>query len=143
MKILFICFANVCRSFIAEKLMKKFRPDDEIFSRGIYADPDFAVPQKVKDYLETQGIRYEKHIPALLEKEDMEEADYIFLMENEHYELLAEKWSQFIRKMYLLAKYAGEKKTDIEDPIGLRGRAFVKSIDRLNKIVESASSKLG
>lgn len=142
MKILFICFANVCRSFTAEQLMKKLRPNDEVFSRGIYADPDFAVPQKVKDYLESQGIHYNKHVPQPLEKEDMEKADYIFLMEEEHYELLAERWSQFIRRMHLLAEFAGDRKKDIEDPISMHGKAFVKSMERLKVLLEAASKKL-
>lgn len=141
MKILFICFANVCRSYAAEKIMQKLRPDDECFSRGIYANPDYAVPQKMKDFLAEMGIR-ENHIPQPLEKKDMEAADYIFLMENEHYELLAERWSQFLNKMYLLAEFAEDKDKEIEDPIGLHGRAFVKNMERLKKLVGIAASKL-
>ena len=142
MKILFICFANVCRSYAAEKIMQKLRPSDECFSRGIYANPDFSVPQKMLDFLKAEGFADEEHIPARLTKEDMEAADYIFFMEEEHYELLAERWSQFLNKMYLLAEFAEEKKKNIEDPISLHGRAFAKSMAKLKDIVNKAAELL-
>ena len=72
----------------------------------------------------------------------MASADYVFFMEEEHYEMIAERWSQFLNKMYLLAEFAGEKKNDIEDPIGLHGRAFAKSMAKLKIIVQNVAELL-
>ena len=142
MNILFICYANVCRSYAAEKIMQRLRPNDKCFSRGIYANPDFTVPQKMLDFLKDEGFQEEYHVPARLTKEDMASADYVFFMEEEHYEMIAERWSQFLNKMYLLAEFAGEKKNDIEDPIGLHGRAFAKSMAKLKIIVQNVAELL-
>ncbi len=147
MKICFVCHANICRSFMAQEILKKLCADNrlqgfEVFSRGVYADPELRVPQKIKDFLKTQNIDYSGHTPVPLTKGDFAAADLVLFMEAEHLDLMLDKYAQYSDKMYLLMDYAYGKEQDVEDPIGMQGRAFVCNAGDLNKAVEQVFKKL-
>lgn len=142
MKILFICHANICRSFAAQELLKRYLPEVEVFSRGMYADPAYTVPQKIWDYLQTKAVAPSAHQSTLLCKQDLERADYVFVMEQKQADLLLDRYAQYTDKIYLLSDFAFDQPTDVADPVGLSGRAFVKQMDLLDKAVRSCAEKL-
>lgn len=66
MNILFVCTANVSRSFLAEKLLKneveRLRLDNiSILSVGLFAYPGNPPDPKMVDYLSEKGIPVERH----------------------------------------------------------------------------------
>ena len=76
MKICFVCHANVCRSFMAQELLKKFLKekgitDTEIFSRGTFVYSHLQVPQKIKNFLKKNDIEYTEHTQTLISKQDL------------------------------------------------------------------------
>lgn len=142
MKILFICHANVCRSFMAQEFMKKLYPQATVFSRGLYADPQLCVPQKVLHFLQQQHITPSPHIPAQLTADDLEQADFVFCMEQEQVDKLCDRYAQYTDKIWLLQDFAFGKETDMEDPIGLSGAAFDKQARLLQKAVEAVARQL-
>lgn len=142
MKVLFICHANVCRSFMAQELLKTFLPDVTVFSRGLYADPACPVPGKVTAFLTKQGLSFAPHIPTPLSAQDLENADLILLMEQRHLEYLSDRYAQYSDKMWLLNDFAFGRETDVPDPISLSGRDFTKSARQLLQTVKAAADKL-
>ena len=142
MKILFICHANVCRSFMAQRWLEKQLPQAEVFSRGLYADPSFPVPEKIWRFLQEQGLSIAPHTPHTLAKEDLEQADLILLMEKRHLEHLSDRYAQYSDKMWLLRDFAFGEEEDVPDPIGLSGRAFEKNARLLLHAVSAAADKL-
>ena len=142
MNILFICHANICRSFMAEELLRPMMPQGTVFSRGLYADASYRVPAKVTDFLQKNGIIFSPHTSTQLTKEDLEKADIIFFMEQAHLDKISDRYAQYLDKMWLLNDYAFGKEEDLEDPISLSGRAFEKSAERLKKAVLAAAEKL-
>lgn len=142
MKILFVCYANVCRSFMAQELCKKFLPQAEVFSRGVYADPSVRVPEKVWLFLQKNGVEKSAHGAAPLRKEDLEKADFIFFMEQRHLDAWADRYAQYGDKMWLLNDFAYNQETDVPDPISLSARAFDNSARRLLQTVKAAAEKL-
>ena len=142
MNILFICHANICRSFMAEELLRPLLPGHTVFSRGLYADPSYRVPAKVTDFLQKNAISAPPHTSTQLAKDDLEKADVIFLMEQAHLDKISDRYAQYLDKMWLLNDYAFGKEEDLEDPISLSGRAFEKSAERLKKAVLAAAEKL-
>ncbi len=142
MKILFICHANVCRSFMAQRWLQQLLPQAAIISRGLYADPALPVPEKIWHFLEERGIPRSPHTPQLLRKEDLEWADFIFFMERRHLEQVADRYAQYSDKMWLLRDFAWGKEEDAADPIGLSGRAFEKNARLLLEAVSAVAEKL-
>jgi len=135
MKILFICHANICRSFMAQEIARSLLPQAEIFSRGLYADPLFHLPAKVIHFLESQHIHPAPHVSTQLKEEDLQRADYIFCMEKQHLDMLTDRYAQYSQKMWLISDFAFDKETDLEDPIRLEGAAFTKQAQLLQKTV--------
>ncbi len=142
MKILFICHANLCRSFMAQEILKKCLPQFVVFSRGMYVDPTLPVPQKITDFLTRIGLPPAQHQPTQLVEEDLQQADFVFCMETLHHARLLDRFAQYTDKIWLLNEFAWNKKTSIEDPIGLTGRAFDKQARELVKTVEATALRL-
>ncbi len=142
MKILCICHANVCRSFMAQEFFKQLLPNVTVFSRGLYANPSYQVPLKVKQALATYHITDTRHTPQLLTPQDMYEADLIFCMEKKHEDLLLDRFAQYTDKIWLLTEFSGEKPTDVPDPIGLEGRRFAKQAKHLYQLVQACARRI-
>lgn len=142
MKILFICHANVCRSFMAQEILKKLVPQAEVFSRGLYADPQLHIPGKVKAFLAKQQIIPNTHLSTQLTESDLAKADFVFCMEPQQLDFLSDRYAQYADKMWLVNEFAFGKETAIEDPISLSGRAFEKQAKLLQKAIEALAKKL-
>ena len=142
MKILCICHANICRSFMAQEFLKRLLPQSEVFSRGIYADPTYSVPLKVIQALNSHQIIFTQHTSTPLTALDLQNADLIFCMEQAHEELLLDRYPQYTHKIWLLTEFAYNKPKDIEDPISLEGRAFEKAADTLYEACQQAAQRI-
>jgi len=142
MKILFICHANMCRSVMAEHLLRKYLPQAEVSSRGLYAETEQSVPESVIAFLQEQGISCVDYRPRQLNLQDLETADWIFCMEPEQVEKLMDRYAQFTDKIWLLNEFAFDKETPVEDPVNLTGRAFIKVAKRLQEAVEACARRL-
>ena len=142
MKVLFICHANVCRSFMAQEICKTIRPDIQAFSRGLYANPFYEVPDKVTAFLRSRGIVAGPHTPTQLSDPDLQAADYVFVMEPAHLEQILDRYAQYTDKCYLLLDFAYGKEEALEDPICLEGKPFNKQALILAQAVAKALSRL-
>ena len=120
MNILFVCSANVCRSFLAEMLTKyeveeRHLADISVASAGLFAasgsPPD---PQMVK-YLSEIGIPTGEHQSKRVEKEDLDWADHIVVMEKKHADIILESWPEAGEKVERLGSYLTH--TEIVDDI--------------------------
>lgn len=147
MKICFVCSANICRSFLAQELLKKFLKekeiaDIEVCSRGTFVFPNLQIPQKIKNFLKSNNIEYIGHNPTLISKQDFETSDIILVMTNNQYEEITDKYSQYYDKIYLLSDYCYGKRKDIEDPIDKEGLLFSKIATNLKQTIKDLSEKL-
>ena len=123
MNILFVCSANICRSFLAEMLTK-----DEIEARnienisvasaGLFAQPGSPPDPEIVKYLKDRGISANDHLSRKLEKEDVDWADHIFVMEKTQADLIKETWPEASEKVEPLGLYLSrpEMIDDIIDP---------------------------
>ena len=142
MKLLCICHANICRSFMAQEFFKQFLPGTTVFSRGLYADPAYEVPAKVKDALAKHNIPFTQHTSTQLTVADLQTADLIFCMERAHEERLLDRYPQFTDKIWLLSDFALDKTEDMADPMSFEGRSFEKLAQRLYKLCQAAAKRI-
>lgn len=142
MKILCICHANICRSFLAQEFLKSLLPEETVFSRGFYANPAYEVPQKVEQALRDRLLPCVDHTSTQLTPEDLQTADLIFCMEQAHEERLLDRYPQYTDKIWLLTDFACDTRQDIPDPISLEGRAFAKQAARLYTLCEVTARRI-
>ena len=122
--------------------MKTLLPSAEVFSRGLYVDPELSVPQKVLTFLAENQITPLLHHPTQLSQADLQYADFVFCMEPSHADFLADRYAQYSDKLWLLNDFAFGKETAVEDPIGWQGRAFEKQARLLQKAVIACAARL-
>lgn len=144
MKICFICTANVCRSYLAQELLKDFCAKNnlknvQVISRGIMAQPYFTVPQKIKDFLSSQGVIASPHTPQLVGKEDIEESDLVITMTQAQSEALQDRYAQYTDKIKLFLDYTLGTSADMPDPIAQTGRGF----ERIAMLIKHGVAALG
>jgi len=125
MNVLFICSANVSRSFLAEMLLRheaEIRKLDNVSvsSAGIYAYPGNPPDPVMVDHLEKQGMSVPIHESRQVSTEDIAWADLILVMEQAHAQDLEVRWPESKGKTEFLGRYisAGPDADDIVDPFG-------------------------
>ncbi|MBR1979680.1 hypothetical protein [Candidatus Proelusimicrobium excrementi] len=147
MNICFICHANICRSFAAERLFnalaeKNGKSNLKAFSRGVYASPAYEIPSKIKKILEDNGASWQGHCSTLLGREDAERADLLLVMTEDQLDLIMDKFPQYADKIFLLLDYAFGLEEDMPDPISKSGRGFEKIMNRLKEAAEAVFKKV-
>ena len=124
MKILFVCTANIVRSFMAERiLMERLKQENKTdieVSSGAIIDMDGAPPdpKAVKILLE-HGLNSAGHISSLVTEDMITDADMILVMENIHREIICNQYPVSREKTYLLKSFSRDYNqafADINDP---------------------------
>ncbi len=133
MNVLFVCTGNLYRSQIAEAVTREYLPGefrDRVFteSAGISALHGVPIPSDVVKVLEEMGIRVGDKRARPLNRQMIEKADIIYVMEKRHLEKLK-------------SLGAGDKTRmlsydDIPDPVG-RSYPFIKMVaEGIKTIIE-------
>jgi len=123
MNILFVCSANICRSFLAEMLTRNEVEEGNVTnlsvaSAGLFAQPGSPPDPEMVQYLSEIGVSIHEHQSKQLEKEDVDWADHILVMEKAHAKIIGESWPEAGEKVELLGSYLShiEMVDDIIDP---------------------------
>jgi protein-tyrosine-phosphatase len=127
-KILFVCTANICRSFMAERVFRKMteksgRSDISGLSASLI-DMKGALPDpKAAGLLAEKGFDGHGHKSRLLTEELAAETDMILVMERQQREMIIEKYPNAAEKVFLLKPFStGDTRqesngmNDISDP---------------------------
>jgi len=119
-KILFLCHGNICRSPMAEYVMKNLaqgREDVYIESKAVSAEEigNPIYPPAAKT-LKNHGIPFGNHRARQIKKEDYQSFDYIIVMEEYNlsslFRIIGEDYDNKIYKLLDFTNTPG----DIEDP---------------------------
>lgn len=121
--ILIVCTANICRSPIAEAILKRLvadRPDADqwyIKSAGTWAN--YGSPAAVLSQLVVQkmGLDISTHQSQPVTLELIQQFDLILTMEDQQKEGLALQFKPYADRIYMISEMIGRIE-DIPDPIG-------------------------
>jgi protein-tyrosine phosphatase len=143
MKALFICTGNMCRSPAAEKMLRHAGGAGfEARSRGTAAQAYCKMPRQVTAFLEEMGITDISHAPAIVREEDINWADLVLVMENCHFEDLAERFPQSLHKMHLFLDYCtGGEGKELRDPMGKGDKAFDEVLTEIHGAIDKLVKK--
>ncbi|MFB3926410.1 MAG: low molecular weight phosphotyrosine protein phosphatase [Syntrophales bacterium] len=111
MKILFVCAANITRSFMAErilknKLAKNGRHDIEVASAALSDMKEAAADPSAVDILKKNGFSADGHKSRLLTADMVNESDMIIVMEKLQKELIARRYPGSDGKLFLLKSFS-------------------------------------
>ena len=110
-KILFVCWGNICRSPMAEYILKSLSNDIYCESRAVSSEEsgnDIYPP--AKRCLERHGIPYERHRARKISQQDYEDFDEIYVMDELNRNRIRKLINDYDHKIFML----GTK--EIEDP---------------------------
>ena len=125
MNFLFVCTGNVSRSFLADMLFKyeiEMHKIDGIYSSsaGLFASQGSPPDPKMVDYLFKKEIPVTGHEARQISRQDVEWADRILVMEQEHERMIEATWPDVKEKVELLGSFASgvHVADDVIDPYG-------------------------
>lgn len=147
MKILMICLGNICRSPLAEGILKsKIHSKHTVASAGTIGMHTGSSPDpRSQNIAASKGLDISTQCAQQFRREFFEEYDKIFCMDqNNLKDILAQAKRQDHRnKVSLLLEDAGCKEKEVPDPYFGGEEGFRKVYDMLDEACESIADKYG
>lgn len=145
-KIMFICTGNICRSAMADALMKKLAKDSnkdiEVYSCGIFAEdgdmPTFNAVEAIKEY----DVDLKLHRATNIRNSKIEDMDIILCATVSHKNNVINMYPNLKDKIFTIKEYADYDKNDLDisDPWGYDIETYrfcASTISKcLNKIID-------
>ncbi len=119
--ILFICTGNLCRSPMAEGLMRQklaergLEGQHQVRSAGTWAVNGRPASEHAVAVLQERGIDISDHIARTVTADDVAEATLILVMSRDHAQMLRNTWPQYDWKVHRLSAMS-RKRRDVPDP---------------------------
>lgn len=118
-KILFICHGNICRSPMAEYIMKYITKDSNdyyIESRATsFEEIGNDIYPKAKEVLRKHNIPFKKHFAKRVTQDDYNNYDYLIIMDDRNLYNINKIINDEFNKVHKLLDFTKNKK-DISDP---------------------------
>ena len=140
LRILLVCTANICRSPMAEAVMKKRVANPEkIGSAGIHAPAGAPAASKVSEILARRDMRIDGHASRQFSTEIATDCDLILVMEREHRSWVARHLPALVGRTYLLGQWSD---FEVSDPIGQSDERFEEAFQLIDRGVEDWCKRL-
>ncbi len=131
--ILLVCVGNICRSPIAEAMMKQWLPDTNVQSAGLSALSGQGADKMAKKVAKRHGLSLENHKAKPFTTEMGKEFDLILVMERAHINVITRSLPEIRGKIMLLGHW--NQRADIPDPYGKDMEAFDYTFSLIKKSV--------
>ena len=140
MKIIFVCYANLCRSPLAEGIFKQLLENNEksdsiiVNSAGIHAYEGSPPHSKSIQVAKERGIDISGYGGVQLTKEMAKEADLILTLDESVKHHILSYYTNDSKKVVTMKECGGEiNDLDVDDPYGLSMEAFRRCADEIEE----------
>ena len=138
--ILVVCTANICRSPVAEALLRdrlrKEGLDDWIVgSAGTWAYPGQSAAENSTKLMADQGLNIEDHESRIVSQALIAEADLVLCMEIGHAEALRAEFPLEKRKIFLLTEMS-DKHYSVSDPYSGPLETYESMVDEVTTLID-------
>ncbi|MGB3288405.1 MAG: low molecular weight protein-tyrosine-phosphatase [Burkholderiaceae bacterium] len=122
--ILLVCVGNICRSPLAEALLRQHFPDKAVHSAGLAALVGQPADSTAQDIAHIHGLDLSAHRARQLTQDMCTRADLILVMESGHQRELAARYPLARGKIRRLGEQPGGQDFDVVDPYQKSREAF-------------------
>lgn len=143
--ILFVCTANICRSPMAEGILRKIvvekKLDWRVDSAGVWAQDGIEPAENAVAILLAKGIDIRSHRSQTVNKDMLYQHDIVLVMEKTQKEAIELAFPDVQHKIFLISQLINED-FDIVDPIGHSLQDFLETAEELEKILTDGFEKI-
>lgn len=144
--ILFICTANICRSPVAEGLLRKRLEEDGLYSwqvssAGTWAQVRRGAASTGVQLMAERGIDIGDHRAREVTAELLADVDLILCMEAGHAEALRVEFPEARERIYMLSEMVRSDQ-NVEDPYGGPYAGYVKMVDELSHLIDEGLPRI-
>lgn len=130
-----VCFANYCRSPVAQYFMhEKFGEKFNIISAGLRPFPHSGMDPRSNNYLINQGLKVFLHQPIKININIIESSKLIFALDFEILKALNSNFKKNINKFKLLS--INNPGIDLSDPYRYDDRKYITIMQNIKNSVE-------
>ena len=137
--ILVVCVGNICRSPMAEALLKQRYPNKNINSAGVGALVGHPADPAALEIMNDQQLDVTNHVAKQIDESLAKKADIIFTMSDGQTKWIEERWPFCRGKTFKLGHW---KDKDIADPYKHEKSAFQTAYQDIVDSLEQWSEKI-
>lgn len=127
--ILVVCTGNICRSPMAEELLRKAAPDRIVESAGTSAMVGWNATLEAREVMRAHGYDIDSHVARQLTTKMLASADLVLTLDGTHSSWIFQRHPQHRGKVHKLLKWHGNQ--DVEDPYGHPQEFFEKTYEEM------------
>jgi len=126
---------------MAEAILKAQKFSDvSVRSKGIAAADGDSASMHVENLLHQHNM-WLKHHSGKIQLDDIEWADYVLTMTNQHKQLLQMLFPTFVDRIFTLSELAIEENRDVVDPYGGDGVVYTQTFSELIQLIKNLAKK--
>lgn len=137
--ILVVCVGNICRSPMAEALLKQRFPEKKIDSAGVGALVGHGADPASIQIMQEQNIDLTNHVAKQIDEKLAQKADLIFTMSDSQNKWIEERFPFCRGKTFKLGHWSGK---DIADPYKHEMSAFQTAYQDIVRGIDEWQNKL-
>ena len=135
-----VCVGNICRSPMAEVLLKHYKPDLNVFSSGLGALVGKPADPISIELMRQKDISLESHSAQQINRVLVNASDLILTMEKKHIDVIQAQYPEARGKVHLIGKWKNNQ--EIPDPYRKGYDAFLSGLLLMESGLKAWQKKL-